>query len=285
MLAGSMVALITPFSGNLVDFAALERLINWQIDSGTDGIVVCGSTGEGLLLSNEEREKIIAAAIEIAGRRVPIIVGCSSCFTEETVRLTKQAERLSADGVLVSAPYYVKPTQNGIIEHFKRVRENCRLPIIMYNIPSRCAVNMSVDTIVELSKLGNVSLKDSDTNLSRVAAVKSLAPDLIMLSGDDPSLAGYLVQGGDGCVSAAANVEPSLVKSLVSSYQKGDLKTMREIAKKLAPLSDVLSVESNPIPLKYILYKKGFIKNELRLPLTPASVTAMEKIDKVLLRI
>jgi 4-hydroxy-tetrahydrodipicolinate synthase len=193
MFSGSMVALVTPFSNNLVDFDSLEKLIEWQINSGTDAILVCGSTGEGLLLSSEEKEQIISTSIEISKKRVPIIVGCSSCWTNESISLIKQAEKLSADGVLVIAPYYVKPMQLGIIKHFEEVHNNTNIPIIMYNNPGRCSVNMAIDTIVELSKLKRiVALKDSDTNLSRVIFIKSKAPELKLLSGDDATFAGYL---------------------------------------------------------------------------------------------
>ena len=283
MFSGSMVALVTPFRKNLVDYDALEKIIDWQINSGTDAVLVCGSTGEGLLLSDEEREKIIASSIKVADKRVPIIVGCSSCWTEDAIKLTKQAERLKADGVLLIAPYYVKPTQNGIIQHFKTVHENTNIPIIMYNNPGRCAVDMTVDTIAEIAKLPRVvALKDSNTNLSRVNFLKKKAPDLKLLSGDDPSLPGYLAHGGDGCISVTANVEPALVKKLVSSWQKGDIKTMQETANKLAPLSEALFIEANPIPVKYALCKKGFMENELRSPLTPASKKVTDRLDELL---
>ena len=278
-----MVALVTPFRKNLVDYDALEKIIDWQINSGTDAVLVCGSTGEGLLLSDEEREKIIACSIKVANKRVPIIVGCSSCWTEDAIKLTKQAERLGADGVLLIAPYYVKPTQNGIIQHFKTVHENTNIPIIMYNNPGRCAVDMAVDTIVEIAKLPRVvALKDSNTNLSRVNFLKKKAPELKLLSGDDPSLPGYLAHGGDGCISVTANVEPALVKKLVSSWQNGDIKAMQETANKLAPLSEALFIEANPIPVKYALYKKGFMENELRSPLTPASKKITDRLDELL---
>ncbi|MDR3224455.1 MAG: dihydrodipicolinate synthase family protein, partial [Holosporales bacterium] len=168
MFSGSLVALVTPLKDNNLDIPALGKLIDWQVDSGTDGIVVCGSTGEGLLLTDEERTKVISVAIEVANKRVPIIVGCSACATTEALRLVHIAEDLRADGALVVAPYYLKPTQAGIIEHFSCVRKNSNLPVIMYNNPGRCAVNMSIDTIVNLAKLGGMALKDSDPNLARV---------------------------------------------------------------------------------------------------------------------
>lgn len=283
MFSNSIVALVTPFRNNLVDFDALEKFINWQISEGTDAVLVCGSTGEGLLLSMEEREEIIKQSIKISNKRVPIIVGCSSCWTEDAINLTKQAEELGADGVLLIAPYYVKPTASGIIQHFEKVHESTNIPIIAYNNPGRCAVNMSVETILELSKMERVvALKDSNTDLSRVLIIKSQNPDFIMLSGDDPSFPGYLAHGGDGCISVTANVAPRLIKKLITSWEQQDTNTTKEIAMTLAPLSSALFTESNPIPVKYALSKMGFMNNELRLPLTHASEKTMQIIDNIL---
>lgn len=283
MFTGSIVALVTPFRNSLVDFEALKNLINWHIDSGTDGILVCGTTGEGSLLSTNEREEVIKKSVEFSGGRVPIIVGCSTESTEKAIQLVKQAEFLKADGVLVIVPFYVKPTQSGIIEHFREVHENSYIPIVMYNNPGRCAVSMSVQTVVELSKLDRiVALKDSDTNLSRATLIKSLAPKLKLLSADDPTLAGYLAHGGDGAMSVTANIEPALVKGLIKAWKDRDIDTMQKINEKLAPLSDVLFIESNPIPIKYALHKKGFLENSLIKPLTPASEKTMLQIDQVM---
>jgi 4-hydroxy-tetrahydrodipicolinate synthase len=282
MFHGSIVALVTPFSNNLVDFAALEGLIEWQIDSGTDAILVCGSTGEGLLLSDEEREKIVTASIEIARKRMPVIVGCSSCWTSEAVRLVQGAERFGADGVLVIAPYYVKPTQWGIVAHFREVHEQSNIPVIMYNNPGRCAVNMAVETVVELSKLKRVvAFKDSDPNMARVSLIKAKAQHLQLLSGDDATLSGYLAHGGDGCISVVCNVEPVLVKKLLTSWTDRDIAAMQEADQKLAPLINVLFLEANPIPVKFVLHQMGRIKNELRLPLMPASGGVVERIMSV----
>lgn len=279
MFGSSIVALVTPFHNGQVDYSALEKLIEFQITSGTDAILVCGSTGEGLLLSDAEREQIIASAIEVSRKRVPVIVGCSSCWTEDALKLTKQAEKLNADAVLLIAPYYVRPTQNGIIEHFKVVHDNTNIPIIAYNNPGRCAVDMSVDTIVEISNLSRVvALKDSNTHLARVNFLKDKAPKLKLFSGDDPSLSGYLAHGGDGCISVTANVLPRLVKQLITSWQNLDIKAMQKTANILAPVSEAMFIESNPIPVKYALYKMNLLDNELRAPLT----IALEKTKKLL---
>lgn len=276
MFSGSIVALVTPFRDGKIDYEALERLIEFQIDAGTDAILVCGSTGEGLLLSDTERKQIITRTIEISRKRVPIIVGCSSCWTDDAIELVKQAEKLNADGVLLIAPYYVKPTQNGIMEHFKIVHNSTNIAIIAYNNPGRCAVDMAVDTIAKMAKLPRiVALKDSNTNFARVNFLKEKAPKLKLFSGDDPSLPGYLAHGGDGCVSVTANIEPALVKKLILSWTNRDIAQMQEIANKLAPISEAMFVEPNPIPVKYVLARRGFISNELRLPLCPATKTSL----------
>jgi 4-hydroxy-tetrahydrodipicolinate synthase len=281
MFSGSIVALVTPFCSGVVDLEAIKKLIEWHVESGTDGIVVCGSTGEGMLLSYDEREEIISTAVETANKRIPIIVGCSACWTTEAVKLVTQAERLSADGALVVAPYYVKPTQDGIVEHFRTVIESCSIPITVYNNPGRCSVNIAINTIVEIAGFGKVSLKDSDTNLTRVTELKSLAPQVSLLSGDDATLVGYLAHGGNGCISVVANVEPTLVKQIITAWGKGDINTVQQTNARLASLNRVLFVEANPIPVKYILSQRGLIQNELRLPLLPASTAAIKKIDNV----
>ena len=280
MFSGSIVALVTPFKNGDVDFGALEKLIEFQISAGTDAVLVCGSTGEGLLLSDIEREKIIINSIKISDKRVPIIVGCSSCWTEDAIKLAKQAENLGADGILLIAPHYVKPTQEGVIQHFKTVHDKTNIPVIMYNNPGRCAVDMTIDTIVEISKLSRVvALKDSNTNLSRVNFIKKKASGLKLLSGDDPSFPGYLAHGGDGCISVTANIEPALVKELLNAWHSHEIGKMQNIANKLAPISEAMFIEPNPIPVKYVLSQRGFIKNELRLPLTPATKTQF--LDKL----
>ena len=282
MISQCIVALVTPFKNGEVDYEALEKLIKFQIKEGIDAIVICGSTGEGLLLSYDERAKIIRSSLEIAENKLPIIVGCSSCSTADAVMLTKQAEKLKADGILLIAPYYVKPTQSGIIEHFKVVHNETHIPILMYNNPGRCAVDMSVETIVALSKLPRITaLKDSNTTLSRVNHIKLKSPDLQLLSGDDASLIGYLAHGGNGCISVTANIYPALVKSLITSFDNGNVKTAQNIANQLAHINDLMFCEPNPIPVKYVLHKMGLIQNELRLPLTPASKETEAKLAEL----
>ena len=273
--SGSIVALVTPFRNSVVDYEALEELIKFQIAAGTDAILVCGTTGEGLLLSDAERDGIIRRSIKVVKGRVPVIVGCSSCWTNDAIKLALQAETLNADAILLIAPYYVKPTQEGIITHFKTVHNSTKIPIIIYNNPGRCAVDMSVNTIAEIAKLPRViALKDSNTKLTRVNFLKQTAPNLKLFSGDDASLPGYLAHGGDGCISVTANIEPKLVKGLVDAWHDREIKQMQQIATKLAPINEAMFIEPNPIPVKYVLSKRGFIANELRLPLCPAKKTS-----------
>jgi 4-hydroxy-tetrahydrodipicolinate synthase len=261
----------------------LERLINWQIEGGTDAILVCGSTGEGLLISEQERTEIIKISREIANGRVPLLVGCSSASTAEAVKMVKQAEELKAEGALVIAPYYVKPTQDGIIKHFIEVNENTNIPIILYNNPGRCAVSMSIDTVIALSKLRNiVALKDSDTDLSRVSFIKEQAQDFRLLSGDDPSLLGYLAHGGCGAISVTANIAPRCVKGLIGAWRAGNIAKAQEINNELAHLSKAAFIEPNPIPAKCALHLKGLIANELRSPLTPANESTTSIIKTML---
>ena len=283
MFSGSIVALVTPFRNDNVDVVALERLIEMQIEAGTDAILVCGSTGEGLLLTNEERELIINISKEVVKKRVPIIVGASTPSTKEAIFFAKQADTLNVDGILSIAPYYVKPTQSGIIQHFTDIHNNSRIPIILYNNPSRCAVGIAVDTVISLANNTRiVALKDSDTYLGRVSVIKEKAPNLKLLSGDDMSCAGYLACGGDGTISVTANIAPRMVKEMIKMWQTGNIISMQKLNTKLTQLSEALFVESNPIPVKYALYMKGIIENELRKPLCKASDATKNAIESVM---
>lgn len=283
MFSGSTVALVTPFHNDSVDLMALEKLIRWQIESGIEGILVAGSTGEGLLINEAEREIIINTANEVINKRIPLIVGCSTPSTSDAIRLAKQAENLNADGILAIVPYYVKPTKEGIIQHFTDIHNNSKIPIIMYNNPGRCAVSMSVDTVVTLAAQTRiVALKESDTNLSRIFKITESAPQLKLLSGDDSSLAGFLACGGSGAISVTANIAPSMVTEMITSWTNGNITKMRELSVPLAHLSEVLFTEANPIPIKYALFVKGMIDNELRKPLTKASDVTKNAIESVM---
>ncbi|MDR2075155.1 MAG: 4-hydroxy-tetrahydrodipicolinate synthase [Holosporales bacterium] len=282
MFSGSIVALVTPFRDGAVDFMSLEKLIKWHIESGTDGILVTGSTGEGLLLTQSEREEIIKTANEIIAKRIPLIAGCSSSSTFESIALAEQAEKAGADAILSIVPFYVKPTQAGIIQHFADIHNNSKLPIILYNNPGRCSVNASVETIITLAAQTRIiALKDSDTNLARVIKIKSQVQNFNLLSGDDVSLVGYLSNGGDGAISVTANVAPQQVAEMIRFWRAGNTKGVNDLNYRLISLSEALFIESNPIPVKYALYVKGFIDNELRKPLTKANDITKNAIELV----
>ncbi|MDR0552987.1 MAG: 4-hydroxy-tetrahydrodipicolinate synthase [Holosporales bacterium] len=281
MITGTITALITPFKNNgAIDFVALERIIRLQIEGGVNGILVAGSTGEGLLLTDEERESLVNFAREVIDRRVLLIVGSSCVSTRNAVKQAIQAEKLKANAVLSIVPFYVKPKQDGIIQHFIDIHDNSNIPIILYNNPSRCSVSISVDSAIEVFKRARVvAMKDSDCDLTRVGKLKEARPDIALLSGDDPSLLGYLSSGGDGTVSVISNVVPGIVSAMVGTWRKGDESKSRVLDAMLRPLNNVLSMEPNPIPVKYALHKKGLIENELRKPLTRASAGLSRAID------
>jgi 4-hydroxy-tetrahydrodipicolinate synthase len=283
MLYGSIVALVTPFQNGAVDYAALEKLIKWHIESGTNGVLIAGSTGEGLLLDDSERTEMIKIANEIINKRIPLVMGCSSPSTIASVKLAKQAKDCGADAILSIVPFYVKPTQTGIIQHFVTLHTESNLPIIMYNNPSRCSVNASVETIVNLtSKTRIVGLKDSDTTLSRVIKIKTQVPNFKLFCGDDISLAGYLASGGDGTISVVANIAPQQLIEMLKFWKAEDLKRFMVLNTQLTYLGEALFVEPNPIPAKYALYLKGLINNELRQPLTKASDSTKNVIESVM---
>jgi 4-hydroxy-tetrahydrodipicolinate synthase len=283
-LGGSLVALITPFYQNTIDISALCNLIHFQILSGTRGLVICGTTGEGSLLCDSERDLVISTSVEAAKMQIPIIVGCSSTSTWKTLKQVKKAEQLKADAALILPPYYVKPTQRGIFEHFKFIHDQTTIPIILYNNPGRTAVDLSIDLVIELSNLPRViGLKDSTTDLSRTTLFKKrIKKDFKLLCGDDPLVAGYLAHGGDGIISISANVVPSLYRELLHTFFDNEWDNFQELNKKLMPLALAFVQEINPIPIKYALSLMGKCQNELRLPLTPAQHSTQEIIKTLL---
>ncbi len=282
MFRESIVALVTPFHNGLPDLMALERLIKWQLESGTAGILILGTTGEGMQLSDKERFEIINTAYEVLEKRIPLIVGCSAVSPKESIGLIKQAEECKTDGVLTVVPYYVKPTQSGIIQYFTEIHSATKIPIILYNNPGRCAVNATVDTIVTLSSQTRIiALKDSNTDLSRVVKIKNQARNFALLSGDDLSLVGFLANGGDGAISVTANIAPGQVTELIKCIKLGDMKRVVALNAQLSQLSEALFIEPNPIPIKYALYVKGMIDNELRSPMTKAEDSTKNMIEAI----
>ena len=295
MFFGSIVAAITPFKQGKIDFYAFGRVIEHLIQGGSHGILVGGTTGEGTLLSFAEREELLKVAIHTASGRVPIIAGCSAASTYESLNLVDQAELMGCSAALVTAPCYVKPTQMGIIQHFNHIYAHTTLPIIIYNNPGRIAVDISVETVLELAKIPTVvALKDSHPDLTRIFRVKSAIEWLrqkgtlpktkpfSILSGDSPFFAASLALGADGCISVTANAYPALSAKLYHTWKQREIEAFESIRDQLSPLDDLICVEVNPTPIKYMMYKLGLCENEFRLPLLPIARGSEVLIDEAM---
>lgn len=284
MFKGSITALVTPFKGDNLDENAYEKFIDFQISNGTHGIVPCGTTGESPTISHEEHKRLIEIAVKSSGGKVPVIAGTGSNSTDEAVDMTKFAESAKADAALVVTPYYNKPTQEGLYQHYKQINDNCGIPIIIYNIPGRSVVDMSVDTMARLYELKNiVGVKDATGDLDRASQQKQkMGDDFIMLSGNDENVYEFNKRGGVGCISVSANVAPKLCSDFqnLSLAKKDD--EAKNLFEKLLPLHDVMFVESNPTPAKYSLSLMGMMHQDVRLPLVTAEQSSKDKIEAVL---
>jgi 4-hydroxy-tetrahydrodipicolinate synthase len=281
---GSITALITPFKDGKVDARAYKKLVEWQIDQGTHGLVPCGTTGESPTLSHDEHKQVVELCIEAAAGRVPVIAGTGSNSTAEAVELTRHAKTAGADGVLVVTPYYNKPTQEGLYLHFKAVNDCADLPILIYNIPGRSVVDMTVDTMARLFKLKNiVGVKDATANLARVSQQRAaLGKDFIQLSGEDGTALGFMAHGGHGCISVTANIAPSLCAEFELACLAGNFRLALQLQDRLMPLHEALFVESNPGPVKYAASKLGLCNADTRLPLAPLAPASKQKVDAAL---
>jgi 4-hydroxy-tetrahydrodipicolinate synthase len=281
---GSITALITPFKQGKIDGEALQKFIEWQIDQGTHGLVPVGTTGESPTLSHEEHKRVVELCIEAAARRVPVIAGAGSNCTAEAVELARHAAKAGADGVLVVTPYYNKPTQEGLYLHFKAVNDCADIPVIIYNIPGRSVVDMSVETMARLFKLNNiVGVKDATANMARASQQRAaLGKDFIQLSGEDATALGFMAHGGQGCISVTANVAPALCSEFQLACLGGNFKLALELQDRLMPLHDALFVESNPGPVKYAAEKLGLCGSDTRLPLAPLTASSKKKVDDAL---
>lgn len=270
---GSMTALVTPFKNGAVDEQAFRDLIDWQIAQGTSGLVPVGTTGESPTLSHEEHHKVVDICIDQAKGRVPVIAGAGSNSTDEAVDLARHAETAGADAVLVVTPYYNKPTQEGMYQHFKAVNDAIGIPIIIYNIPPRSVVDMSVDTMKRLYELKNiVGVKDATANLARVSQQRhALGPDFIQLSGEDMTALAYMAAGGHGCISVVANVAPKPCADLMAAVFKGDYAGALKIQDRLVPLHDAIFKEPGLAGAKHGLKLLGRLEEEVRLPLMPVT--------------
>lgn len=284
---GSITALITPLKNDEVDARAFQRLVEWQIDQGTHGLVPVGTTGESPTLSHEEHKRVIELCIEAAGGRVPVIAGTGSNCTSEAVALTRHAKEAGADGVLVVTPYYNKPTQEGLYLHYKAINDSADIPIIIYNIPGRSVVDMSVETMTRLFKLPNIAgLKDATASMTRVSQQRAaLGSEFVQLSGEDATALGFMAHGGQGCISVTANIAPALCSEFQLACLGGNFKRALELQDRLMPLHDALFVESNPGPVKYAAEQLGLCSGEMRLPLAPLAPSSKAKVDAALAQV
>lgn len=285
MFKGSITALITPFRNGNLDEAALARFVDWQITEGTHGLVPVGTTGESPTLDYDEHKRVIDITVEAAKKRVPIIAGTGSNSTEEAVELSQYAEKSGADAVLIVTPYYNKPTQEGLFQHFKAINDAINIPIVIYNIPSRSVVDMSVATMARCFKeLNNVvGVKDATANLARPSQQRIVCgPDFCQLSGEDATALGFVAHGGRGVISVASNVAPRLVADLQNALLAGDYKKALVLQDRLMPLFDVMFCETNPGPVKYAVSRLGFCTEDMRLPMVPVTDAGKNAIDAVL---
>ena len=268
---GSFTALVTPFKDDALDQKAFRDLVEWQIGEGTNGLVPVGTTGESPTLSHDEHNQVIEWCIDQARGRVPVIAGAGSNSTREAIELSQHAEKAGADAVLIVTPYYNKPTQEGLYQHYKAINDAIGIPIIIYNIPGRSVIDMSVETMTRLYELRNIAgVKDATANMVRVSQQRAaLGEGFNQLSGEDATALGFMAHGGDGCISVTSNVAPRLCAEFQSACLRGDYAAALVLQDKLMPLHQNLFIETNPAPAKYALSILGKIADTVRLPMVP----------------
>jgi len=285
MFTGTYTAIVTPFKNGKIDEAAFERLIKNQIKGGVDGIVPVGTTGESPTVDYEEHLHVVALAIKFAAGKVKVLAGTGANATREAVYLTREAEKLGADGSLQVAPYYNKPTQEGLFQHFREVARNTKLPIVLYSIPGRCGVEIGVDTVRRLAaEFKNViGIKEAGGSCDRVSALRAaLGPKFEILSGDDSLTIPFMSVGAQGVISVVSNVAPREVSQMVKAFASGDIKKAMQLHQKLYQLFKDMFIETNPIPVKAALAMMGQIEEEYRLPLVPMSAKNRETLQATL---
>lgn len=284
MLKGSIVAIVTPFKDGKVDEKAFGDLIEWHIAQGTDAIVPCGTTGESATLEYEEHYRVIKIAIEVVNKRIPVVAGTGANSTEETIMITKKAEELGADAALLVAPYYNKPTQEGLYRHYKKVAESVELPLVLYNVPGRTAVNIAPTTVARLAEFDNIiAIKEASGSMRQVSDIIRLCGDKItVLSGDDFTTFPLIMLGGKGVISVVANIVPSRVAEMCRLANEGKVEEARKIHYELEPLNAAMFFETNPIPVKTALALMGKINEEFRLPLCEMAPENKEKLREIL---
>lgn len=285
MLTGSLVAIVTPmFEDGSVDFASLQKLVEFHIESGTSGIVAVGTTGESATLAVEEHLAVVSAVVKYSAGRIPVIAGTGANSSAEAIELTREAKRVGAEMSLSVVPYYNKPTQEGLYRHFRAIAEAVDLPIILYNVPGRTVADMSNDTSLRLAEIPNiVGIKDATADLGRACDLFKRAPaDFAIYTGDDASAMAFMLSGGHGVISVTANVAPKAMADLCRAAMAGDAKAARAINDPLQDLHKDLFCEANPIPVKWALERMGRIPAGIRLPLTPLSTSAQPIVEGAL---
>ncbi len=281
MFKGSFVALITPFANGSVDEDAFQSFVDWQIKHGTHGLVPCGTTGESPTLSHAEHERVVDLCIEVAKGRVPVVAGAGSNATEEAISLTRHAKEAGADAALHVTPYYNKPNQEGLYQHFKAIHDAVDIPILIYNIPPRSIVDMSVETMARLAELPNiVGVKDATGDAIRPIETRiACGPDFCQMSGEDPAVIALLAQGGHGCISVTANVAPRQCADMHESWMGGDHDAALAMQERLMPLHRALFVEPSPGPVKFAASLLGLCSENVRLPLVAPTSATRERVE------
>ncbi len=284
MLEGSFVALVTPFKNGKLDEEGLRKNVQFQIENGTHGLVPCGTTGEAPTLTEEEHARVVEIVVKESGGRIPVIAGTGTNSTQKTIANTRRAKDQGVNGALVVSPYYNKPTQEGLYQHFHSVASEVDLPLILYNIPGRTGVNIEPETIARLSRLKQiVGVKEASGNLDSVSAIRLLCDEeFIVLSGDDSLTLPMMAVGSKGVISVIANIVPHELSRMVESFLNGEIALSRELHQKLFPLTKAMFVETNPIPIKTAMDLVGMPAGEVRLPLAPMSDVNLNKLKKAL---
>jgi len=282
MFRGSITALITPFADGAVDEKALSSFVDWQIKEGSHGLVPVGTTGESPTVSHEEHRRVIEITVDVAERRVPVIAGAGSNSTDEAVALSRFAEDIGADAVLSVVPYYNKPTQEGLFQHFSAVAKSTSLPILLYSVPGRTVVDLTVDTIARLrdAHANIVGVKDATASMEKASLTRAkLGPDFVLLSGEDMTALGFMAHGGHGCISVTSNVAPKLCAQFQNACMQGNYAAALMLQDKLVQLHKTLFLENNPGGIKYAVSKLGLCRNEFRLPVVPITEANEKAID------
>jgi 4-hydroxy-tetrahydrodipicolinate synthase len=282
-LNGYFTALITPFKNGEVDWDSYGNIIEWQIEQGIHGLVPCGTTGESPTLSHEEHMEVVRFCVNVVNKRVPVLAGTGSNSTTEALGLTHHAREAGADAALVVTPYYNKPTQEGLYQHFHAVQE-VGLPVIIYNIPGRSVVDMSIETMARLAALpGIAGVKDATNDLARpLYTHKVIGNDFRQFSGEDATIAAFLAQGGDGCISVTSNIAPGLCAALYNAWKARDMDNFETLRDRLAPLHKAMFCETSPAPVKYAASALGLCGEDLRLPMVPASKAARHEVESAI---